>query len=179
MHSGETCCCLTAYTSANGSCTGLAARQHQPHFNGAKATGTKAAVLGRLDPSDYFLRFWRKRNKLLNTAKWMRTRCQLTACTSQAEPVHRGGGDVNKDMADYSQLICIICFCILRFPSGVCYWMTVLALGRSQNGPAGRTEWLFCSPRVHLRVIILPAKKKKNQNNPLYQGLTVFCLAQF
>lgn len=30
---------------------------------------------------------------MLNTAKWMRTRCQLTACTSQAEPVYRGKGE--------------------------------------------------------------------------------------
>lgn len=41
----------------------------------------QAAVLEVLDPSEYFLRLWRKGNKLLKSAKGMRTRCQLTSCT--------------------------------------------------------------------------------------------------
>lgn len=40
--------------------------------------------------------------------------------------------------------------------------MAVLAQGRSQNGSAGSTEWLFSSPGVHLRAIILQAKKKQS-----------------
>lgn len=55
----------------------------------------------------------------------------------------REGENLNKDMIDYVQLIRIICFCILRFPSGVCYWMAVLAQGRSQE-----SEWFSREYRV-------------------------------
>lgn len=87
----------------------------------------------------------------------------------------RGRGDLNKDMVDYFQLICIIHFSILRFPSGLCYWMAVLAQDRSEKASAGSTEQLFSSPQVHLRVIILQAKKEQCT----VPGLAVFCLAQF
>lgn len=39
--------------------------------------------------------------------------------------------------------------------------MAVLAQGRSEKASAGSTEQLFSSPRVHLRVIILQAKKEQ------------------
>lgn len=92
---------------------------------------------------------------------------QMPAHRSQPTPSRQGSaqgrGDLNKDMVDYGPLICIMRFCILRFPSVVCYWMAVLAQSRSQNGSAGSTEWPFFSPGVHLRVIILQAKKKKKK----------------
>jgi hypothetical protein len=91
----------------------------------------------------------------------------MPAHRSQPTPSRQGSaqgrGDLNKDMVDYGPLICIMRFCILRFPSVVCYWMAVLAQSRSQNGSAGSTEWPFFSPGVHLRVIILQAKKKKKK----------------
>lgn len=89
---------------------------------------------------------------------------QVTAYASQAGQC-TGEGDLNKDVVDYGPLICIMHFCILRFPSVVCYWMAVLAQSRSQNGSAGSTEWPFFSPGVHLRVIILQAKKKKKKQS--------------
>ena len=53
---------------------------------------TEAAVLDGLGPSDYFLRLWRRRNKLLKSAKWMRTRCQLTACIARQSKCTEGYG---------------------------------------------------------------------------------------
>lgn len=53
--------------------------------------------------------------------------------------------------------------------------MAVLAQDRSEKASAGSTEQLFSSPQVHLRVIILQAKKEQCT----VPGLAVFCLAQF
>lgn len=148
VHSGETCCCLTAYISEDVSCTSATAQPHQQCVNSAKATEqTPAAALDGLDPSDHILRLWRKRKKLLKSAKWMRTRHQLTGCTRKCQicraSAQREGGNLNKEIVDYVQLIHIICFWILRFPSGVCYWMAVLAQGRSQE-----SEWFSREYRV-------------------------------
>lgn len=120
----------------------------------------RSSCPGWTGPQWLLLKIVEKEKQIAHECRVDEDRKPLTACTSQAEQVHRGRGDLNEDMVDstylpHTLLDIKISIRSMLLDGGI-------SSRQGQNGSAESTEWLFSSPGVHLRVIILQAKKKQS-----------------